>query len=98
MRILPLGKDKNKPDGVAIFYTINDDTLEIVRSNPNYYLNREIVNRCFAENGRNAHLYLLINNRDTREIIRNLRVLMNEFKTVSWWTVEHKKFYIRGKI
>jgi hypothetical protein len=98
VRILPLGNDKSRPDGVAIFYEVEDETLEAIKRNPEYYADLEFVQRCFKERGRNAHLYLLINDRDTREVIRNLRELMKEFKTVSWWTVEHKKFYIRGKI
>lgn len=96
MKILPLG-DKNDPSGVAIFYEVEDDTLESIRSTPNYYLDRQFVQRCFAEKGKNAHLYLLINGGSLRDVVLNLRKLMNEYKTVSWWTVEHKKFYIRSK-
>ena len=96
MKILPLG-DKNDPSGVAIFYEIEDDTLETIRRCPDYYLDRTLVQRCFAEKGKNAHLYLLINGGELRDVVKNLRKLMNEYKTVSWWTVEHKKFYIRSK-
>jgi hypothetical protein len=96
MRILPLGKDLTDPSGVAIFYEVDDDTLEIIKERPHYYLNADFVQRCFSEKGRNAHLYLLINNGDVSGVINKCRKLMNEFKTVSWWSVGHKKFYLRG--
>jgi hypothetical protein len=97
MKILPLGENANDPTGVAIFYEVEDETMEIIKKSPDYCFDRKFVNRCFMEKGRNAHLYLLINNGNIKEIVRKLRGLMEQYKTVSWWTVEHKKFYIRSK-
>ena len=103
MRILPLGyrdekiNDRSEPAGVALFFEVDDETLGEISVDPNYIFDRELVSRCFNGNGRNAHLYLLVNNRDVKEVIRNLMFLLNEYDSVSWWTVEHKKFYIRRR-
>jgi hypothetical protein len=94
MKILPLG-DKNDPSGVAIFYEVEDDTLKTIKRTPDYYMDREFVQRCFAEKGRNAHLYLLVNDRDLKEIQDKLAGLLKKYKTVSWWGVGHEKFYLR---
>ena len=96
MRILPLG-DKNEPDGVAVFFEVDDTTIGQISVDKNYHLDREFVDSCLKQKGRNAHLYLLINSGNTKEIVRNLRRLTNEYETVSWWTVEHRKFFLRRR-
>jgi hypothetical protein len=97
MKILPLG-DKNEPSGVAIFYEVGDDTLEIIKKNKDYYYDAEFVQRCFKDRGRNAHLYLLINNKNTKEIRSKIEKMRKEYKTVSWWGSEHSKFYLRNGV
>ncbi len=104
MRIIPLGyknatiDDRTEPEGVAIFFELEDDTLKEVSSCGDYFTRRELVERCFNDKGRNAHLYLLINGGDTKEVFKKLRWLLKEYDTVSWWSREHWKFFIkRGK-
>lgn len=94
MKILPFG-DHNDPTGVALFFEVEDETLAAIKGNAHYYLDRVFVARCFNERGRNAHLYLLVNDRDLKESKRKIRELQKKYKTVSWWTVGHKKFYLR---
>ena len=96
MRILPLG-DRHEPDGVALFFEVDEATLDRISGDPEYYRDRALVDSCFKQRGRNAHLYLLVNNGDIKVVIRKLRFLMDQYDTVSWWTVEHRKFYIRRK-
>lgn len=102
MRILPLGYKEGtticgrpEPEGAALFFEVDDSTLGEIRSDADYFLKRDLVDRCFSGCGRNAHLYLLINGGDTKEIFKKLRFLLEEYDSVSWWTREHRKFYIR---
>ena len=103
MRILPLGNRGNKingmqePSGVALFFEVDDATLARIESNSEYFLDRELVNDCFSQTGRNAHLYLLVNGGELKEVVQNLKFLVNQYKSVSWWTVEHRKFFIRRR-
>lgn len=103
MRILPLGykdgqiNDRSEPSGVALFFELDDETLEQISVDPHYIFDRELVSRCFRQEGRNAHLYLLINGGDVEEIITNLNCLLDKYDSVSWWTVEHRKFFIRRR-
>jgi hypothetical protein len=104
MRILPLGykdgviNDRSEPAGVAMFFEVDDETLSIIESDPNYFYDQTLVDSCFRQKGRNAHLYLLVGTGDVRDVIKNLRWMMNEYDSVSWWTREHKKFYKRSAL
>jgi hypothetical protein len=103
MRILPLGyketliNGKPEPNGVAMFFELDVETLEQVAVDPQYIFDRELVARCFSQTGRNAHLYLLVNAGSPEEIIENFNFLLKEYDSVSWWTVEHRKFFIRRR-
>jgi len=86
--------NSNDADGVALMYELSDENLEIVKNNSGYYTDREIVNRLMADTGRNAHFFLLVKKSKGKSFRAYVEELRKEYKTVSWWTVLHRKFFI----
>ena len=96
MRVL--GKDGYLP-GVALFFELNDTQLETVRNNKDYIYNKEFVIECIKEKGDNAHLFGLYSDRAERlpDIQRNLKMLLETYKSVSWWNREENKFFYKQR-
>lgn len=96
MRIIPIG-DREEPDGVALLFEIDSLSLEIISKDPEYFSDRKFLDSCFKQKGNNAHFYLLVNNGNINGIIKRFYSLLKKYDSVSWWTVGHKKFYLRRK-
>ena len=101
MRILPLGQTGRKfcgveePGGAALMFELDDDTLAEVAVDRSYVMDRELVARCFAQRGRNAHFYLLYGCGGADNLRKYIDELLLDYHTVSWWTRLQKRFYIR---
>lgn len=93
MRIFTEGRSDNA-DGVALMYELSDENLEIVKMRSDYYLDRLLVKKLMADKGSNAHFFLLVKNVKGKSFRKYVEELRKEYKTVSWWTVLHRRFFI----
>ncbi len=95
MRILTEG---GYIDSVALFFELNDEQLEKVRNNKDYYQSREVLESLNKSEGENAHFFGICNNNKNRAYLiqDNLKTLLKQYKTVSWWDKDMNKFYIIG--
>lgn len=93
MRIFTEGPSNNA-DGVALMYELSDENLEIVKTKSDYFLDRVLVKKLMADKGRNAHFFLLVKNSKGKSFRKYVDELRGEYKTVSWWTVLHRRFFI----
>ncbi len=94
MRIFTEGNSSNA-DGVALMYELSDENLELVKTNSEYYLDRKIVKELMADTGQNAHFFLLVKKSKGKSFRKYVEELKKEYKTVSWLTVLHKRFFIQ---
>jgi hypothetical protein len=95
MKIVPIGEDFANPDGMAVFFEVDNDTLKDISNDRNWYLDQAFVKKCELQKGNNAHFFLLVNTGSAKDVIATIRRLLVKYETVSWWTVEHTKFYLR---
>lgn len=92
MRIFPMGS-RTEPDGVLIFYEVNDALLGVLENRPDYFMDEELLQACYKQKGRHAFLCLAINNGDIEEVRRVHALLLKEYDSINWWGRGHKKFY-----
>jgi hypothetical protein len=87
-------------DGAAQFFELNDEQLDYIRNNSKYYLDADKVKEFINAKGDNAHFFGLFNNNksDAHLIYKNLKVLLKDYKTVSWWDKDMNEFKIRSEI
>ena len=94
MRIFTEG-DHGNADGVALMYELSDENLEIVRTRSDYYLDRALIKKLMADTGPNAHFFLLVKKSKGKSFRTYVDEIKGDYKTVSWWTVLHRRFFIR---
>ena len=82
---------------LALFFEINDDDLEHIKKDKDYFKDESFIRRIDAERGNNAHLYSLNIRGGDKSIVWGIRELLKKYDSVSWWTVRHRKFFIRRK-
>ena len=82
MRILT---KKGYIDAVGLFYELDDKQLEMVRLDRLYFYDKELVNEFNRSSGKNAHFFAIFNNGDKGLIYKHLRLLLKDYKTISWW-------------
>ena len=87
-------RDGKHIKGLAFYFKLTDETLQKI-------MNREIdltipenTNQCLLEQGNNIHFFLLAA-QGYRVIIAGLRLIMNDAKSVSWFSPDMKQFFIR---
>jgi hypothetical protein len=91
MRILT---DTGYIDSVGLFFELTDKQLEIVKANKDYYLDKKLVDEFTKGYGKNAHFIGACNNGDRGVIGRKIKLLLRDYKTVSWWDKDMQEFKI----
>ena len=82
-------------DGVAMLFEVNDEQLEKIHSNPNYYFDQAFIDELKESKGDNAYVFTLCNNGNSDWIYKQLKAVVKEdYKTVSWWEKDLKEFKI----
>jgi hypothetical protein len=76
----------------ALLYEIDNDTLELIRSDKDYFSNPDKVKILTTSNGNNALIIMLQCRQGVGIILRRLRDLLKEYESVSWYNREHKQF------
>lgn len=79
-------------DWVALFYELTDEQLEKVRNNKDFYFDNDFLKECNYAKGNNAFFYCLCSNGEQEFINKYLKLLLKEYKTVSWWDRKIEKF------
>ena len=82
-------------NNLCLFFELNDEQLARVKQDRKYYRDESFVKGCTREQGRNAHIHLLVIN-DRTNIREWTRRLLRDYQTVSSWNREHAKFTILG--
>lgn len=95
MRIFPMGS-RTEPDGVLIFYEVNDALLGVLENRPDYFMDEELLQACYKQKGRHAFLCLAINNGDIEEVRRVHALLLKEYDSINWWGVAIRNFIRAG--
>jgi len=96
MRVI--AKDGYIP-GFAIFYELTDEQLERVRNNKDLLTIPKSMNEFKESKGDNAHFFGLVSDTQDRFriIYRQAKMLLKNYKTISWWDREQDKFIIIGR-
>lgn len=84
-------------DECAIITELTDAQFELVRENSNYYLDAELVQELNSGGGDIALITFLTIKDDTKKLLQGLHRLFKDYKSVCWWSREHKKFYVRNR-
>lgn len=93
MRVL--GKDGYLP-GVALFLELTDTQLEKVKGDRDYFFDEVFLGECLASKGEHAHIFGIYSDKDNRfkVIYKHYKMLLKDYKSVSWWDKERKEFKI----
>ena len=94
MRILT---DNGYIDSVGLFFELDDEQLERIKNNKHYYLDKKLVDEFTKGYGTNAHFIGVCNNGEKGIIGRKIRLLLRDYKTVSWWDEDMTKFVIKRR-
>ena len=82
---------------VGLLFELTDELLVVIRANPKFYLDPELLKKCYEAKGGNAHLFSLCVDKtlpnDPMDILRKFEQLQSEYKSVSWWNKDENKFY-----
>jgi hypothetical protein len=81
-------------NAVGVFFELTDAQLEIVKNNKNYYLNKKLLEEFNRAKGDNAHFCGACNNGERSLIYRNMKIVLKDYKTVSWWDKDMTEFKI----
>jgi len=81
-------------DMVGVFLELDDEQLEDVKTNKNYYQNISLMKDYTQSKGDNAHFVGMFNNNGAILIHKNLDLLFKDYKSVSWWDKEEESFKI----
>lgn len=85
-------------DGLCLYYELSDTLLGRIREDGLYYRDEAFTQELFKSSGDNCHIILLINNGDTGRILRHLKRLLREYKTVSFWNRQQQRFRICSRL
>jgi len=81
-------------DGAALMFEITDSQLNRIKGQKDYYLDQSFMDEAKNSKGDNAHIIMLFNNGSPTWIYKNIKTLLTNYKTVSWWDKEQKQFKI----
>ncbi len=82
-------------DEFAMILEVDDDMYELIKLNPHYYRDEDMLNEAIQHPGDNAMILSLQVNSDIKIIIRRLNFLLKKYKTVSWYDRDNRKFFTR---
>lgn len=82
-------------DRGAIILEVDDDALKRIQNDADYYLDTKFMHKITDQHGHNVVVTFLNIDDDVRILRKRLKDLLRKYKTVSWWSREHKKFYTR---
>lgn len=82
---------------VGVFFELDDEQLQVVMLNKDYYMSRELLEEFNKSTGNNAHFFGLCNNGSKDIIYKNIKALLEKYKTVSWWDKDMNEFKLTGR-
>ena len=88
-------REGNYIKGMALYFKLDDETLDKVKSREMDLIIPENVNFCRSEDGPNIHFFLVVAD-GFKTIMQGLRPFIKNVKTVSWFSPDMNKFFIRG--
>ena len=91
MRILT---NQGYVDSVGVFFELSDEQLEIIKKDRLYFYDKRLYEEFNKSKGENAHFYCVWNSGDSSVIYKNIKSLLKEYKTVSWWDQQMSIFKI----
>jgi len=88
--------DQNKIKGVAMYFTVSDETFEKINQRKVDLSIPANVNSCLAENGKNIHFFMVVSEK-MKYVLQGLRrtLEMENIKTISWFSPDMKKVFVR---
>ncbi len=84
-------------DAVGVFLELTDEQLDIIQKNKFYFQDKELTDILSKSKGDNAHFVGACNNGEHSLINKHIKMLLNDYKTVSWWDKEMTDFKIRRR-
>ena len=89
-------EENGKVFGFALYFTLTDKTLSMIKDRKIDITKPEGVNLCFKEKGSNLHIFLVVAD-GAKTILKGLRGIISSknFKTISWFSPDMNDFFIR---
>lgn len=82
---------------LVMFLELNDEDLEFVKNNKNFFADEKFIDRVYNEEGKNAVVYGLVIKNGAEPIAMLIDKVLLSHNSVSWWDREHGKFFTRMK-
>jgi hypothetical protein len=89
--------DQGYVEAVGVFFELDDEQLDLVRNDKDYYLNKKLIKEFNESKGDNVHFVGLCNNGEGSLIYTNMKRLLNDYKSVSWWDKDMLEFKIERR-
>jgi len=78
---------------MALFFELTDKQYERIMTDKSWITDVDFVLECERSKGDNAHFFKFYGQGSIKIILDNIRWLLEDYKTVSWWNKKMTRFY-----